>query len=141
MTIFVIFPFRHARVAMLAVAGIFFVEGFGPLPGWPLADGRSQMDVFWDALDEHPNAIVSATLFIGIVELIMGVAITKGRDSGDRAPGDYKFNPLMFKVTPELAEKEIANGRLAMWAMAGIILQGVTTHEPAFTNLAKSFAD
>jgi len=27
-----------------------------------------------------------------------------------------------------------------MMAMAGIIAQGVTTHEPAFTNLAKAFS-
>jgi len=34
---------------MLAATGVIWVEAFGPLPGWPEADGRSQMDVFWDA--------------------------------------------------------------------------------------------
>merc|ERR1712216_892451 len=43
---------KHGRVAMLAATGVIWVEGFGPLPGWPEADGRSQMDVFWDAWEE-----------------------------------------------------------------------------------------
>lgn len=29
-----------------------------------------------------------------------GVAITTGRKSGDRAPGDFGFNPLNFGKTP-----------------------------------------
>ena len=37
------------QVAMLAATGVIWVEAFSPLPGWPEADGRSQMDVFWDA--------------------------------------------------------------------------------------------
>ncbi|KAJ8608523.1 hypothetical protein CTAYLR_005741 [Chrysophaeum taylorii] len=126
---------KHGRVAMLATAGILFVEIFGPLPGWPLAEGRSQMDVFWDAWDEHPNAITSAFLVIGIVEIIMGVAITQGRETGKRAPGDWGFNPIGFKVTEDMAMKEIANGRLAMWAAAGMILQGVITHKPCLENI------
>jgi len=46
---------KHGRVAMLATVGFLFTEFCGPLPGWPLAEGRSQVDVFWDAVDEHPN--------------------------------------------------------------------------------------
>merc|ERR1719352_1026740 len=61
---------KHGRVAMLAATGVIWVEAFGPLPGWPEADGRSQMDVFWDAMEEHPNAIVAALLFITIIEVI-----------------------------------------------------------------------
>lgn len=57
------------------------------------------------------------------------------RPPGMRAPGDFGFNPLGFTVTKSLAAKEIANGRLAMIATAGFILQGVTTHESALKNL------
>eukprot|EP00633_Aureoumbra_lagunensis_P013785 CAMPEP_0197346276 /NCGR_PEP_ID=MMETSP0893-20130614/5561_1 /TAXON_ID=44058 ORGANISM="Aureoumbra lagunensis, Strain CCMP1510" /NCGR_SAMPLE_ID=MMETSP0893 /ASSEMBLY_ACC=CAM_ASM_000539 /LENGTH=213 /DNA_ID=CAMNT_0042855099 /DNA_START=87 /DNA_END=728 /DNA_ORIENTATION=- len=131
---------KHCRVAMLAFAGIVFVELFGPLPGWPFAEGRSQCDVFWDTVEEHPNAIVSAFLALGIVEVITGVAVTQGRESGKRAPGDYGFNPMDFKVTESMAEKEVSNGRLAMWAMAGILLQGVTTHKPALANFGDFFS-
>lgn len=126
---------KHGRVAMLAVAGDWFVELFGPAPGWPIAGGKSQTDVFWVAAEEHPNAIISATLVIGILELITGVAITEGRESGNRAPGDWGFNPLKFQITEQMASKEVANGRLAMWAAAGILVQGTTTHEPSLANM------
>ena len=47
----------------------------------------------------------------------------------------FWFNPLGFEVTQNLAHKEIANGRLAMIAVAGFIVQGLTTHESALKNL------
>lgn len=71
--------------------------------------------------------------------MISGVAVTEGRKNGDRAPGDFGFNPLNFGKSPasakDLAVKEVRNGRLAMWAAAGILLQGVTTQQGALENL------
>ena len=131
---------KHGRVAMLAATGVIWVEGFGPLPGWPEADGRSQMDVFWDAWEEHPNAICAGIVFITAIELISGVATTMGRKTGERAPGDFGLNPLQFEITEELALKEIKHGRLAMWAVMGQIGAGLMTHEPAFGNLDKIFS-
>lgn len=59
--------------------------------------------------------------------MVSGFAITEGKKNGDRAPGEFGFNPLGFGKTPasaaNLAEKEIANGRLAMWAAAGLLAQ------------------
>lgn len=59
--------------------------------------------------------------------MVSGFAITEGRKSGERAPGDWGFNPLRFgqseATRKDLATKEIRNGRLAMIAMAGILLQ------------------
>merc|ERR1719375_800909 len=127
---------KHGRVAMLATTGVIWVEAFGPLPGWPEADGRSQMDVFWDAMEEHPNAIVAALLFITIIEVITGIGITAGRASGERVPGDFKLNPLEFEITEDLRLKEIKHCRLAMWAVAGQIGAGLVTHQPAFSNLS-----
>ena len=131
---------KHGRVAMLAATGVIWVEAFGPLPGWPEADGRSQMDVFWDAWEEHPNAICAGIVFITAIELISGVATTMGRATGERAPGDFGLNPLQFEITEELALKEIKHGRLAMWAVMGQIGAGLMTHEPAFGNLDKIFS-
>jgi len=130
---------KHGRVAMLATTGVIWVEAFGPLPGWPEADGRSQMDVFWDAMEEHPNAIVAALLFITIIEVITGIGITAGRASGERIPGDFKLNPLEFEITEELKLKEIKHCRLAMWAVMGQIGAGLTTHAPAFSNMDNMF--
>ena len=128
---------KHARVAMLAAAGVIFEELFGPAPGleFAAANGRSQMDVFWDFWDRYPNVIFASLIFIGVIEVPSGIAATQGRLTGMRAPGDFSFNPLGFEVTQNLAHKEIANGRLAMIAVAGFIVQGLTTHESALKNL------
>ena len=56
-----------------------------------------------------------------------------GRETGTRAPGDFNFNPLNQKVTDDMKMKEVANGRLAMSAAMGLIVQGMTTHVPALT--------
>jgi len=128
---------KHSRVAMLAAAGVIFEELFGPAPGLEFcaANGRSQMDVFWDFWDKYPNVIAASIVLITVIEVPSGIAATAGRKTGMRAPGDFGFNPLGFTVTKSLAAKEIANGRLAMIATAGFILQGVTTHESALKNL------
>jgi len=42
---------------------------------------------------------------------------------------------MKFEVTEDLKMKEVANGRLAMWAAAGEIIQGISTHDSAFGNL------
>ena len=131
---------KHGRVAMLAATGVIWVEAFGPLPAWPEADGRSQMDVFWDAWEEHPNAILAAVMFIAVGEAVSGVATTMGRATGERAPGDFGLNPLEFEITEKLATQEIKHGRLAMWAVMGQIGAGLATHDPAFGNLENFFA-
>lgn len=79
------------------------------------------------------NSYMTSPSFLeSCIVVFSGVAITEGRKSGDRAPGDFGFNPLNFGKTAasqkDLATKEIRNGRLAMWAAAGILLQGSTTH-------------
>ena len=97
----------------------------------PAPTGGSQTDAFWDAWAEKPNYIVAALVFISVIETISGVATTEGRKSGLREPGDFKFNPLQFEVTDDMKTKEIANGRLAMIAIVGQIVQGMTTHHSA----------
>ena len=95
-------------------------------PGLP--SGKSQIDLFWTCVDTNPGPIFAAIIFIGIVEAFSGIATVEGRKSGDRAPGDWGFDPLKFskdeKTKKDLALKEIRNGRLAMWAAAGMLLQG-----------------
>ena len=126
---------KHARVAMLAVAGILQVEIFGPAPGCEMADNKSQMDAFWQIWNAHPQYIAAGLIIITIFEAISGIAITKSRELGyDREPGDYYLDPRGFKkgdadAFRRLQVQEIKNGRLAMWAAAGLILQGCTTHQ------------
>ncbi|EWM22717.1 light-harvesting protein [Nannochloropsis gaditana] len=128
---------KHCRLGMMAAAGILFVEAVGPAPGFPST--KSQMDAFWTVYAEKPSLVGAALVAIAILEVISGVATTQGRQNGDRAPGDYNFDPLGFGKDPakfkDLQLKEVKNGRLAMIAAAGMILQGVSTHQGALQNL------
>ena len=134
---------KHARVAMLAVAGILQVEVFGPAPGCEMATDKSQMDAFWQIWNAHPQYIAFGLIMITTIEWISGIATTSGRESGDREPGDFYLDPLGFrKGDPDafkrLQVQEIKNGRLAMWAAAGLILQGCTTHQGGIEALMSS---
>jgi light-harvesting complex I chlorophyll a/b binding protein 1 len=137
---------KHARVAMLAVVGILQVEIFGPAPGCEAATAKCQMDSFWQIWGSHPQYIAFGLIMITIIETISGIAATSGRESGERAPGDFGLDPLGFgQGDPEkfarLQAQEIANGRLAMWAAAGELMQGCSTHQGAIENLMTSLKD
>lgn len=137
---------KHARVAMLAVLGIVQVEIFGPAPGCEMATDKCQMDAFWQIWGAHPQYIAFALIMIMIIEMISGIAATQGRQSGERAPGDFGLDPLGFsKGDPaafaRLQAQEIANGRLAMWAAAGLLVQGCSTHNGGIENLMQSLSD
>jgi len=137
---------KHARVAMLAVVGVVQVEVFGPAPGCEMATASNQMDAFWQLWNAHPQYIAASLIFITMIEAFSGIATTSGRESGERAPGDFGLDPLGFlNGAPDKVERlkaqEIANGRLAMWAAAGIILQGMTTDESATGNLMTAIRD
>jgi light-harvesting complex I chlorophyll a/b binding protein 1 len=130
---------KHCRLAMMAAAGFIFVELFGPAPGCQMADSKNQIKAFWQLWDAHPQYIAFGLIMIGIVEMISGIATTTGRESGMRAPGDFGLDPLKIKGDKAKWDRyslnEIKNGRLAMWAAAGEILQGWTTDEGAIQNL------
>merc|ERR1712078_897874 len=121
---------KHARVAMLAVAGVLQVELFGPAPGCEMATAPNQMDAFWQIWNAHPQYIFAALIFIMFIEAFSGIATTSGRESGQREPGDFGLDPLGF-----------LNGRLATWAAAGILMQGMTTDESATGNLITAIHD
>ena len=84
----------------------------------------------------HPSTL---RLHVYAYLVVSGFAITEGRKSGDRAPGEFGFNPLNLGKSPAIqkdyALKEVRNGRLAMFAMAGILLQEVSTGKGAIEGL------
>jgi len=125
---------KHCRIAMLAFVGQLAADAGFVLPGQP--SGKPSADLFWESFDRNPGPIFAAFLFIGVLELVGLLAINEGR-KGDRAPGYFGFNPLGFGKTDasmkDLAVKEVRNGRLAMWAAAGILLQESSTHSSALS--------
>ena len=137
---------KHCRVAMLAVAGILQVELFGPAPGCEMATAKNQMQAFWQLWDAHPQYIVAGFIMIMMIEAVSGIATTSGRESGEREPGDFGLDPLGFMKgdaasVERLKAQEVANGRLAMWAAAGEIVQGMTTGDGAIGNLMQALKD
>lgn len=96
---------------------------------------------FWhvretDGLELHNRALMFA---VSHIPVISGIATSMGQESGDRAPGDFGIDPFNLGGNPakkaKLELQEIKNGRLAMWAAAGMIMQGVTTDGGAIDNL------
>jgi len=137
---------KHCRLAMMAVAGILWVELFGPAPGCEAATAKCQMDAFWQLWNTHPQYIGFGLIMIMIVEAISGIATTTGRENGLREPGEFGLDPLGFsKGDPAKYEtlklQEVKNGRLAMWAAAGLLLQGCSTHQGGIENMVQAIHD
>jgi light-harvesting complex I chlorophyll a/b binding protein 1 len=137
---------KHCRVAMMAVAGITWVELFGPAPGCEMATAKDQMDAFWQIWGAHPQYIAFGLIMIMFIETFSGIAVGHARESGDRAPGDFGLDPLGYgkgdaAAFDKLKEQEVANGRLAMIAAAGELVQGCTTGHGAFENLMQALSD
>lgn len=82
---------KQCRVAMMAVAGMVWVELFGPAPGWEAATAKCQTDAFWQIWNSHPQYIAASFVFIVMAEAVSGIATCLGRESGDREPGDFGF--------------------------------------------------
>jgi hypothetical protein len=135
---------KHGRVAMLAVVGFLQVECFGPAPGCEAATAKCQTDAFWQIWNSHPQYIAAGLIGIMMIEAVSGIATTSGRESGDRAPGDFGLDPLGYMKGPKaekLKAQEVANGRLAMWAASGLIMQGCTNHMGGVEAMTASLND
>lgn len=138
---------KHCRVAMLATVGFLQVELFGPAPGCEAAIGiKCQTDAFWAVWNSHPQYVAAALIFISLGEMVGGIAATSGRESGQRAPGDFGLDPLGYgkgdvDKFKRLQGQEIANGRLAMWAASGLIMQGCTNHMGGVEAITQSLND
>merc|ERR1719182_870590 len=124
---------KHSRVAMLAALGFPIAEQFHPLfatddaPSFS-AFQQTPLQTFWPAV----------VFAIAIPEIfsVFTFQTPAGNEPWtirtDHAAGDLNFDPLGLKPTDpkefaEMQTKELNNGRLAMIAIAGMVVQeGVT---------------
>merc|ERR1719198_104562 len=115
---------KHCRVSMLALVGFIFTD-FYTLPGFE-----------YTTLEAHDACVASGAmsqilLWVGLLEFISAIKIDQMLRGSGSAAGDYGFDPLGFSTDPaklaELQEKELANGRLAMFAFGGFVTQAVLT--------------
>ena len=132
---------KHARVAMLAALGYPLAEVFHPLFGGGIdtpsftAFQQTPLQTFWPAVVFFIAGfeVFSVFTFVNPASRMEdGTPAQPWTIRSDHVPGDLGFDPLGLKPTDpaELAEmqtKELNNGRLAMIAIAGMIVQeGVT---------------
>ena len=132
---------KHARVAMLAALGYPLAEVFHPLFGGAIdtpsftAFQQTPLQTFWPAVVFFIAGfeVFSVFTFVNPASRMEdGTPAQPWTIRSDHVPGDLGFDPLGLKPTDpaELAEmqtKELNNGRLAMIAIAGMIVQeGVT---------------
>merc|ERR1719310_1724410 len=115
---------KHCRVCMLATVGFAFTD-FYTLPGFE-----------YSTVEAHDACVASGAmsqllLWIGLLEVVSAVSIDQMLRGSGREPGDYGFDPIGFSADPtkkkELQMKELANGRLAMFAFSGVVTQSVLT--------------
>lgn len=115
---------KHCRVSMLAVVGFIFTD-FYTLPGFE-----------YTTLEAHDACVASGSmsqllLWIGLLEVVNFISIDQMLRGSGREPGDFGFDPIGFssdpKVKADLQMKELANGRLAMFAFGGVVTQSVLT--------------
>ena len=122
---------KHGRVAMLAVVGY-----VAPDLGWRLPGITASSLAAHDAsLGICGGSMGQIFVFIGLLELFAGLpAVIYMVGGGDRAPGDYNFDPLGFgrgasaQAAEDMQWKELRHGRLAMLGFSGIVTQAALGH-------------
>ena len=125
---------KHCRVAMLAALGYPLAEVFHPLFGGNIdtpsftAFQQTPLQTFWPAV----VFLIAIPEVFSVFTFQNPVGAQPWTVRTDHSPGDLGWDPMGLKPTnpAELAEmqtKELNNGRLAMIAIAGMIVQeGVT---------------
>ncbi|CAM9990300.1 unnamed protein product [Ectocarpus sp. 12 AP-2014] len=109
---------KHGRVAMLGVVGAIWQE-FNVLPGLGYTPTKN---LFQAVADAPWLAVLQVVVFVGIFDL----QSTKYDIEQGRVPGDIGFDPLKLSkdgINEKWALSELKHGRLAMWAMAAILVQ------------------
>lgn len=118
---------KNGRVAMLACLGM-LVQEFVHLPNAMFAEANPIKAVYSVPVEGWIQILLAIT----IVEL---VTFKKTYESG----GDLGFDPLNMMAKGNIEElklKELKNGRLAMLASIGFIMQTMVTDKPIFAQLS-----
>ncbi|KAI8472153.1 MAG: light-harvesting protein of photosystem I [Monoraphidium minutum] len=116
----------NGRWAMMAVAGILFTEVLG-LPKWYEAGAAVGKDV--------PVAPLAATtmLFTGAAETFRYKGWKESGTSGFL--NSFPFDPAGMN-SRDMAVKEVKNGRLAMVAFVGFVIQAIATRTTPLEGLS-----
>merc|ERR1719460_1334073 len=141
---------KHGRVGMLAALGFLVGENFHPLFGGNidvpayLAFQQTPLQTFWPyvvfaiAIPEVFSVFTFETPALFSGGPLGAKAGNPWSIRSDHEAGDLGFDPLGLKPTDpaelkEMQTKELNNGRLAMIAAAGMIVQELATGNKLFT--------
>lgn len=120
---------KHGRVAMVASVGA-VVQHFVRLPGFKFVDGT-----FGAVLNLEENGpIVGAAIFAtaGLMELIW-------QENPSKQPGDFGdpagLAPLCGNYDDDIRNRELNNGRMAMFSVMGILAAELVTGKDALGQL------
>merc|ERR1711985_159536 len=140
---------KHGRVGMLAALGFVVGENFHPLFGGDidapsyLAFQQTPLETFWPIV---VLAIAIPEIYSVFTFETVGANDSRGKPTpqgqtwairADHESGDLGFDPLGLKPTDpaelkEMQTKELNNGRLAMIAAAGMIVQELASNQKLF---------
>jgi hypothetical protein len=133
----------HGRVAMMATVGYLITENTPTI-----AYGFEHPIIANDQIPGIPVTVLAP--FFLLINVLEAFRATKGWvEPGDGElftlretyyPGDIGFDPLGWKPTgadfASMQAKELSNGRLAMFAVAGMCVQEIVTGQPLLTTVA-----
>jgi len=128
---------KHGRITMLATLG-FFVQELFTLPARYFPSGTI-------AVDAHDYFVKTGgmqqlLLWFSFAEIFALLGVMYTMNGGDRAPGDFAFDPLKLANTPakraQMELSEVKNGRLAMIAIGGMVHQEWYSRKPVLDLLA-----
>jgi hypothetical protein len=130
---------KHGRLGMLAALGFLVGENFHPLFGGNidvpayLAFQQTPLQTFWPAV----VLLISILETFSVFTFNSPVGGEPWSIRSDHVPGNLGWDPLNLKPSdPEefktMQTKELNNGRLAMLAAAGMILQEYATGQKLF---------
>mmetsp|Transcript_24768 Transcript_24768/g.65440 ORF Transcript_24768/g.65440 Transcript_24768/m.65440 type:complete len:245 (+) Transcript_24768:3-737(+) len=115
---------KHGRVAMLASVGA-VVAHFIRIPGYERARGSLLSE--WDSAFGYPTILLTTTTIC----VMFWMELTFWAQREDKEPGDFG-DPLNFNMYNEdMRNKEINNGRAAMFAALGIWAAQAATDKDA----------